>query len=397
MKTPSFFGLTHFTITTRGEIHIRRTIAVVSLLGLVSCGLERPTFRASSLNPNVHRTRVDFKAVRVAQVRRRKTSADGTSTHIQHGFWATPKDTFLIQVDTTPTPPSGSRPGGVLQEGVEASYLDYQIVSEDENGLVIIRILPRVEIATADISTSSPLTTSEITTITAPTSPNTTTVTTAKSPVAGSTTVTTATSTDDTPASRAVRASESTVKKTTQSSTTAKTWVVRRSSDKNQKRGDPTNAYNYLFAVKKDAFPALSKTYMGSKFWGVPVVHPFKLRPNQANLGPQLLTDITITYCFGYRARLSNNPLKESFVTFIPVGFGVGAAKYRRMLPGDILSDEEDNASITYWQAGVFFTIHKVGIGVFTGLDAMIGRRNDWIYQSKPWFSFGIGYKFKEG
>lgn len=381
----------------------KRNVLAICVLGLLSGNAHAQTFKARFLNPNVYRTQVDFKAVRVAEIRkvphtrRRIPFFWLTKSTTRREFLVTPKDTFLVQVDATaqtpPTvmpPPASPGPAGVLvlPGGVARHFLDYKIVSEDENGFAVIRILPRVVITTAATATTTPLATTT-TTITA--SPTTTVVSSTTPATATATTTTTTTTEALAPASTTT---------TTTTTTTTRAWVLRRftptPSAPTQLKSDPLNGYNYLFAVKKDEFPALAKTYMGGKFWGTPIVHPFKLRPTQANLGPQLYADITISYCFGYRARLSRNQLKENFVTFVPFGVGVGAAKHQRRLADSQLSDEEDNAAITYWQGGVFFTIRKVGFGVFSGVDAMIGHKNDWIYQSKPWFSFGVGYKFKE-
>jgi hypothetical protein len=41
-------------------------------------------------------------------------------------------------------------------------------------------------------------------------------------------------------------------------------------------------------------------------------------------------------------------------------------------------------------------TWKKINFGAFISIDAMIDKKNNWFYQGQPWYSFGIGYKFKE-
>lgn len=155
---------------------------------------------------------------------------------------------------------------------------------------------------------------------------------------------------------------------------------------------DRNNAYQNYYFFKKEDFNPLTKILVQEKLVGIPLVHPFKLRSNAANKGPVLNTEFTVSYNFGFRLKLNHNPFKQNFVNFIFYGFGVGESKYLNAE----MAEEKDAAAVTYYQGGVLFTLQKVNIGAFVGYDAMIGKRNDWIYQSKPWFSLGFGYKFKE-
>ena len=92
--------------------------------------------------------------------------------------------------------------------------------------------------------------------------------------------------------------------------------------------------------------------------------------------------------------KLGHNPFRKNTVTFVFYGAGVGKAKYFTE-KDEKLTEKEDGMAITYYQAGVLFTVEKVNFGGFVGFDAMLDKRNDWYYQSKPWFSVGLGYKFK--
>ncbi|MCF6404818.1 hypothetical protein L3C95_18105 [Chitinophaga filiformis] len=253
------------------------------------------TFRAVVLNPNVYRTRVDITAER------------------------------LIHKDL-----SGIYNDSVVIKVSDLKHLDYKIINDDENGYVIIRVLPKVKILTER-------------------------------------------SADDT--SKMIR-------------------VVRHANE-DQLKSDTNNAYNYYFAVKKDGFKPLAKTLLSFKIVGVPLVQPIKLRPGKGTEGWTLGGEFTVSYNFGIRLKLGDNPFKQNFVSIVPFGFGIGTAKYFRENGDGTLTEKSDSYAVTYYQGGILLTMQKVNFGVFTGFDAMLDKQNDWFYQGRQWFSFGLGYKFK--
>lgn len=248
--------------------------------------------RAILLNPNVYRTRVNIKAARL----------------MDKNFSTIYNDTVLIQASNK-------------------SPLDYKIINEDENGHVILRVLPKVKITKKLVGKDSIL-------------------------------------------------------------------VIKRENGY-QTTTDSTNGYRYFLAVKKDAFKPLGKTLLATKIVGIPLVHPFKLRPSSGAQGWDLTGEFTASYNFGIRLKLGQNPFSQNFFTIIPLGFGVGAAKYFKENPDGTLTEKADAFAFNYYQGGILFTLQKVNFGLFSGLDAMIDKKNDWYYQSKPWFSIGLGYKFK--
>lgn len=73
----------------------------------------------------------------------------------------------------------------------------------------------------------------------------------------------------------------------------------------------------------------------------------------------------------------------------------LGAAKYFKENEDGTYSDTKDAFAITCWQGSILFTLQKVNVGFFTGFDAMIDDKNDWFYQGKLWYSFGLGFKLK--
>lgn len=272
-------------------IHIIFTLTL--LFAIDSFGQNfKPSFKAAFLNPNVYRTRVDLKTIRV-----------------------TDKNLSTVYNDTIIIKASNTRP------------LDYKIVNDNENGYTIIRVLPKVTL-----------------------------------------------SKEDSPKG---------------------TVNVVRFTDSDQLKKDSLNAYNYYFAIKNDAFKPLTRTLLSTKIVGIPLVQPFKLRPDKGSEGWNLGGDFTVSYNFGLRLRLGSDPFSQNFISFVPYGFGIGAAKYFKENADGTLSDKEDAFAVTYYQGGILLTLQKINFGVFTGFDAMIDKKKDWFYQGEPWFSFGLGYKFK--
>lgn len=261
--------------------------------------------RAIFFNSNVYRTRVDLQAIRLTNTNKK--------------------------IDTVYNEPFVIRATHTKNNGKIREFLDYKIISEDESGYMIIRVLPKVELAKEKVHPDS---------------------------------------------TRMIN--------------------VVRYKEGDQEVGDSTNAYNYYFAIRKDAFKPLGKTLLSEKIIGVPLVHPFKLRPDRAGVGWNLGLEFTVSYSFGVRFKLGKSPFQQNFFTIIPVGFGLGASKYFRQNADSTLTEKEDAVAITYYQAGLMFTVYRVNIGIFVGLDAMIDHRKDWVYQSQPWISFGLGYKFKK-
>jgi|GEM_PF-3080955 len=234
---------------------------------------------------------------------------------------------------------------------------DYKIISEDFNGYVIIQVLPSVKFK-VEVKTKS-------------TVPETYT----ESTVAG-------------------------VKVFTKGKGTAVTTNYNMYNvlftAAGDKLDDDTDASKYYFAIKKDDFKPQSKILLSSKIVGIPLIHPIKFRPKTLDQGDDIMASVTVSYNFGVRFKLCKaDAFKQNFITIIPYGFGFGADKYFKMkIDGTTTADDkQDVVAFTYYQGGVLFTVQKVNFGVFTGFDKMIGKRKDWVYQDRVWFSFGLGYK----
>ncbi len=89
---------------------MKRIFTIIAILFYSTIAFSQ-SFRASILNPNVYRTKVDLKVKRI----------------MDKNFETIYDDDYIIKVD-------------------ELGHLDYKIIKEDENGYVIIRILPKTKL-----------------------------------------------------------------------------------------------------------------------------------------------------------------------------------------------------------------------------------------------------------
>jgi hypothetical protein len=128
---------------------------------------------------------------------------------------------------------------------------------------------------------------------------------------------------------------------------------------------------------------------------GTPLIYPFKLRLQDRGDGATIHTEFTVGYTFGIRLKLGKRPYKSNFFTIIPYGFGLGSTKYFYANSDSTYSEKTDAVSVTYYTGGVMWTVNKINFGLFAGRDAMIDEQNNWAYQGSWWFSFGLGFKFK--
>ncbi len=146
--------------------------------------------------------------------------------------------------------------------------------------------------------------------------------------------------------------------------------------------------YDYYFKVDSDIAP-YHKYLAAQSIMGMPVALPIKLRKYDSEI--KIESNISLSYAFGYRIKIGNNPYRKYFINFIPFAFGLNADKYFARKE-DAKTDE---LSLTYYSFGLSYELRGLNFGVFGGWDKMFGQRKDWVYQDKFWLSFGIGYKFK--
>ncbi len=174
---------------------------------------------------------------------------------------------------------------------------------------------------------------------------------------------------------------------------------IRINADNTVTVDDPTsqteNAANYTYHIKTKDFVINQKAILSEKIVGTPLVFPYKLRLQDKGDGATITTDFTVGYTFGLRLKVGRVPYKQNFFTIIPYGFGLGSTKYFYQNSDTTYSEKKDGVAITYYTGGLLYTINKVNVGIFAGRDAMLDKQNNWAYQGKWWFSFGLGYKFK--
>jgi hypothetical protein len=226
------------------ELIFKNVVAVVSIFCFLNYNYAQ-SLRASALNPNVYRTRVNLEGFRVLDKSLKKYN-----------------DKVVIDV-----------------EGDQ--FIDYKIVSEDEGGYTIIRVLPRVKIRQDR----------------------------------------------DIDGNMIYR-------------------VTRVHKDSGQTKTQPDNGYLYYYAIKSAEFPPLGKTLLSEKIVGVPLIHPFKLRPTVKNIGWDLKPEFTVSYSFGIRLKSRDKPFSKNYWTIIPYGFGVTQDKYFQNI-GD---EKEDAVAVTYFR-----------------------------------------------
>ncbi|MGV3599427.1 MAG: hypothetical protein ACO1PI_16305 [Bacteroidota bacterium] len=147
--------------------------------------------------------------------------------------------------------------------------------------------------------------------------------------------------------------------------------------------------YNYYFRVKSANTP--NTKYLSSQsIVGMPVTLPLKIRKLDTEL--QFESNLSLSYAFGYRIKVGNNPYRKKYINVIPVAFAINSDKYFTAKEDSKI----DALSFTYYSFGLTYEVNGFNIGLFGGWDKMFGTRKDWIYQDRFWGSLGIGYKFGE-
>lgn len=152
-----------------------------------------------------------------------------------------------------------------------------------------------------------------------------------------------------------------------------------------EKRHDST--YNYYFKIESDIMPH-HKYIFAQSIVGMPLTLPLKIR--KLNSEYQFEANISLSYAFGYRVKVGDDPYKKRFLNVIPFAAGINSDKY--------FSNKEDAQvdalSFTYYSFGMTYEFRGLNVGLFGGWDKMFGERKNWAYQDKFWLSLGLGYKF---
>lgn len=155
------------------------------------------------------------------------------------------------------------------------------------------------------------------------------------------------------------------------------------------------NEYYYQFTEKaKEISPA--KYYLASEhITGIPITIPIKYRFNAPSNKTPYALNASISYAFGYKIRVNNDPYKDNFFRILPLVVGFSTDTY---LAKDSISKPgykgETSVALNMAIGLTYEVSNKFNVGLFFGKDKMFSSQKDWIYQNKSWLGFGLGYKF---
>ncbi len=164
------------------------------------------------------------------------------------------------------------------------------------------------------------------------------------------------------------------------------------------KRVDDADAYYYQFTKKSDeVLPA--RHYLATEhITALPITIPIKFRFNVPTSESAFSLNAAVSYAFGYKFRLNNDPYADNFFRWLPLAVGFSTATY---LPKDSVNVKgyKGPASVALNLAtGFTFEFSdRFNVGAFVGVDRMFYSQRDWVYQNKAWIGFGFGYKFSGG
>ncbi|GAB2972506.1 hypothetical protein GCM10027049_02890 [Mucilaginibacter puniceus] len=143
----------------------------------------------------------------------------------------------------------------------------------------------------------------------------------------------------------------------------------------------------------------VTKQYLATEhITALPITIPIKFRPNVPSNRQPFSLNASVSYAFGYKIRVNNNPYKENFIRILPFSLGLGTEMY---LHKDSVSNDkykgETNIALSMASGITYEASNRFNIGIFVGIDKMFNDKKNWIYQNKAWFGLGFGYKFGGG
>ncbi|TDE08068.1 hypothetical protein [Dyadobacter psychrotolerans] len=155
-----------------------------------------------------------------------------------------------------------------------------------------------------------------------------------------------------------------------------------------------------LIITKKDFFAIPRDTVFATGYSGIAtgqLTLPFKFRPGVRHDGDKtpfaMSTDVTIGAYAGPRYRISK---RQNYYIVLPLTLGLSFININENSTSS--SGNTDVKAGIYpgitGAAGAIVQIGTFTVGLVAGLDWVSQVGNSWIYQSKPWASFAIGYSF---
>ncbi len=155
---------------------------------------------------------------------------------------------------------------------------------------------------------------------------------------------------------------------------------------------------NQFYCVKSADYkePAVKKRYKTWLYNAKPnvgtLVVPIKFRPKQAGVPFDFTTDFTLGSSFGYSFRMSH--YQPNYLSIVGV-FGVTSVGVDSVTTEGFVKEPNTKLSAVTPGIGIITEISGFQIGAVIGWDIVGGTTGqNWIYNSKPWYSFGIGYQF---
>jgi hypothetical protein len=161
------------------------------------------------------------------------------------------------------------------------------------------------------------------------------------------------------------------------------------------------------FAISKDTFDTFVAQgyirklhrrgiYAPALAYGATLSVPFKFRPRIPGHNRDIVTDVTLAGYLGIRFRMTAD--RDYFVSLVgnaglalvPINSGVASAP-------EAMQGTSTVPAITI-AAGLVFQLNSFQLGLLTGRDYASGDLgNSWIYNTRQWYSFSLGYSFLGG
>lgn len=155
---------------------------------------------------------------------------------------------------------------------------------------------------------------------------------------------------------------------------------------------------NQFYCIKSADYkePAIRKRYKTWLYNAKPnvgtLVVPIKFRPKQGNIPSDFTTDFTLGSSFGYSFRMSH--YQPNYLSIVGV-FGVTSVGVDSLTTEGFVKQPNTKLSAVTPGIGLIIEISGFQIGAVVGWDFVGGTTGQkWVYNNKPWFSFGIGYQF---
>lgn len=121
------------------------------------------------------------------------------------------------------------------------------------------------------------------------------------------------------------------------------------------------------------------------------LVVPIKARPKVGSTPFDFTTDFTVGSSIGAKMRLS--PTQPHYLSIVGV-FGVSTIDVGPETTGGFVTSMTKYSALTPG-LGIILEFDGFQIGLVAGKDYLGGNvSNEWIYDGKTWWSFGIGYEF---